>query len=102
MHSLIKIKLINELLPQLPKNLRNSMVSPFCWTYVLIPVIIAVTNYNQTPTLIIAWLGTIAIYAIIYTTLTNLDKSHAIQQANIPNPNINTHQSPSAPLQANT
>ena len=102
MHSLIKIKLINELLPQLPKNLRNSMVSPFCWTYVLIPVTIAVTNYNQTPTLIIAWLGTIAIYAIIYTTLTNLDKSHAIQQANIPNPNINTHQSPSAPLQANT
>lgn len=102
MHSLIKIKLINELLPQLPKNLRNSMVSPFCWTYVLIPVIIAVTNYNQTPTLIIAWLGTIAIYAIIYTTLTNLDKSHAFQQANIPNPNINTHQSPSAPLQANT
>ena len=75
MHSLIKIKVINCYFPCVPKHIRNSMVSPFCWTFVIISSTISVVYYKQTPLLMAASLGMFTLYAIIYKVLISLSPS---------------------------
>ncbi len=72
MHSLIKTKIITPYLPQIPKALRNAIVSPFCWLYTLIPATMATQYYTQPDTLIITWLITFALYHTIYKQLNNI------------------------------
>ena len=75
MHSLIKIKVINCYFPRLPKRIRNSMVSPFCWTFVIISSAISLVYYKQTSLLMAASLGMFSLYAIIYKVLISLSTS---------------------------
>ena len=87
LHSLIKIKVINCYFPRLPKRIRNSMVSPFCWTFVLISSAISFVFYKQTPLLMAASLGMFTLYAIIYKVLISLSPSKEqilIEQQNYP------------------
>ena len=72
MHSLIKIKVINDHFPRLPKRIRNSMVSPFCWLLVIITASISVAYYQQTTLLIAASIGIFALYTISYKIITRL------------------------------
>ncbi len=87
MHSLIKIKVINCYFPRLPKRIRNSMVSPFCWTFVIISSAISLVYYKQTSLLMAASLGMFTLYAIIYKVLISLSPSKEqilIEQQNYP------------------
>ena len=87
MHSLIKIKVINCYFPRLPKRIRNSMVSPFCWTFVIISSAISLVYYKQTSLLMAASLGMFSLYAIIYKVLISLSTSKEqilIEQQNYP------------------
>ena len=87
MHSLIKIKVINCYFPRLPKRIRNSMVSPFCWTFVIISSAISLVYYKQTSLLMAASLGMFTLYAIIYKVLISLSTSKEqilIEQQNYP------------------
>ena len=87
LHSLIKINVINRQFPNIPKHIRNSMVSPFCWTFVIISSTISVVYYKQTSLLMAASLGMFTLYAIIYKVLISLSTSKEqilIEQQNYP------------------
>ncbi len=75
LHSLIKINAINRHFPDVPKHLRNSMVSPFCWLLVIITASISVAYYQQTTLLIVASIGIFALYTISYKIITRLAPS---------------------------
>ena len=73
LHSLIKINVINRQFPNIPKHIRNSMVSPFCWIIVIISASISVAYYKQTTLLIAASICIFILYVIVYKILTKLN-----------------------------
>ncbi len=75
MHSLIKVNVINRHFPHIPKHIRNSMVSPFCWIIVIISASISVAYYKQTTLLIAASICIFILYVIVYKILTRLNPS---------------------------
>ena len=75
LHSLIKINVINRHFPNIPKHIRNSMVSPFCWIIVIISATISVAYYKQTTLLIAASICIFILYVIVYKILTRLNPS---------------------------
>ena len=70
MHSLIKVNVINRHFPHIPKHIRNSMVSPFCWILVIISSTISVGYFKETPLLIAASISIFTLYVIVYKILT--------------------------------
>ena len=75
MHSLIKIKIIRRYLMHLQPHFRNSLVAPFCWTYALLFAIIAVILKDNSEMLKVAWVGSFALYTLIYSFLHRMKES---------------------------
>ncbi len=69
LHSLIKVNVVNRLVPNLPQNLRNSLVAPFCWLFTVLISGFAVVYHRQTVMLVIACLFSVITYLIIYLYL---------------------------------
>ena len=69
LHSLIKVLVVNHHVPHFPQPIRNSLVAPFCWLYVLVSTCIAVFFYSQTAILCTAFLFGMTCYAFIYINL---------------------------------
>lgn len=72
LHSLIKVKVVRQYFRHLNPSMRNSLVSPFCWSYAAIISATGVALYNQTSILIAAWLGSLLLYILIYATLSRM------------------------------
>jgi len=72
LHSLIKLKIVCVHFSHLPQHFRSSLVSPFCWFYVLMLSAAAILLYNQPEFLIAAWIGSFILYAITYKYLSSL------------------------------
>ncbi|MEI6306139.1 MAG: hypothetical protein WCP33_04900, partial [Deltaproteobacteria bacterium] len=71
-HSLIQTKIIRPYFGHLQPRTRNSLVAPFCLTYAALVSSIAVFQYTNTGTLMIAWLISFFLYFIIYVKLKGL------------------------------
>ena len=66
LHSLIKIKIIRPNLGHLQGYIRNSLVAPFCWSYVLIFAVLAIRIHDDTNLLKMACFGSFVLYSIVY------------------------------------
>jgi len=73
-HSLIKLNIVRPNFGYLPGILRNSLVSPFCWAFALIPAFLSVVFYDRTDILAAAWLGCFVLYSLIYLYLAKKNK----------------------------
>jgi len=72
LHSLIKLKIVRIHFGHLPQHFRSSLVSPFCWFYVLLLSASAILLYSQPDLLIAAWAGSFLLYALTYKFLSRL------------------------------
>jgi UDP-N-acetylmuramyl pentapeptide phosphotransferase/UDP-N-acetylglucosamine-1-phosphate transferase len=71
LHSLIKVKIVRRYFGQLPLNLKNSLVAPFCWTLTLVYAIPAILFFQDTQTLALVFSGACLLYGVIYRLLAN-------------------------------
>jgi len=69
LHSLIKVNVVNGIVPHLRQPLRNSLVAPLCWVFTAFMAAIAVWQYNHIGFLLTAWFSGFIIYSIIYNRL---------------------------------
>lgn len=69
MHSLIKIHLVRRHFPDLPQHIRNSMVSPFCWSFTLVGAGLGFHFYDNTAILLVSFTGCFALYLISYHSI---------------------------------
>jgi UDP-N-acetylmuramyl pentapeptide phosphotransferase/UDP-N-acetylglucosamine-1-phosphate transferase/CheY-like chemotaxis protein len=69
LHSMIKKRVVRRYFAHLPQTMRNSMVSPFCWTFALLPAAFAFNFYMRTDMLIASWAFMFAVYINIYQFL---------------------------------
>ena len=70
LHSLVKRRLVHSLLPRASNLTRNSLTGAIMWAAALLPAIIAVRWYNNTPVLIMGFCGCALLYAVVYARLT--------------------------------
>lgn len=70
LHSLVKRRVVRTLLPAASNLVRNSVTGAIMWVAALIPAVIAVTWPNNTPVLVIGWLGCALLYSAVYARLT--------------------------------
>jgi UDP-N-acetylmuramyl pentapeptide phosphotransferase/UDP-N-acetylglucosamine-1-phosphate transferase/CheY-like chemotaxis protein len=69
LHSMIKKRVVRRYFAHLPQTMRNSLVSPFCWTFALLPAAFAFNFYMRTDMLIASWAFMFAVYINIYQFL---------------------------------
>ncbi len=81
MHSLIKVNIVNRHASHFPQNVRNSLVSPLCWLYALLPCSLAVVFHSQEVILIISLLFSIVLYVAIYFFVLRKEYSQAPPKA---------------------
>lgn len=72
LHSLIKVKIVRPLFGHLSQPIRSSLVSPFCWLYVVLLSSIAVFLFDRSELLIAAWFGSFVLYAITYSVVSRI------------------------------
>jgi len=65
-HSLIKIGIVRRHFSSLPQFLRNSMVSPFCWSFALVTAGLGIAFNDRTDLLAVSLLGCFALYSMFY------------------------------------
>ena len=70
LHSLVKRRLTNSLLPNVSRLFRNSATGAVMWLAALIPAVIAVSSPTDTTTLIVGLLVCAVLYFIVYARLT--------------------------------
>jgi UDP-N-acetylmuramyl pentapeptide phosphotransferase/UDP-N-acetylglucosamine-1-phosphate transferase len=66
MHSLIKINVMRRHFSDLPQWTRNSMVSPFCWSFAIVCAWFGIFFRESTVMLLLALLGCSALYIAAY------------------------------------
>jgi UDP-N-acetylmuramyl pentapeptide phosphotransferase/UDP-N-acetylglucosamine-1-phosphate transferase len=71
LHSLIHLRLSRRRLKHWSPTLRNAAVSPLVWSYALLPAVLAVLFYDDTPALMAGFLFSALVYACWYTRLTH-------------------------------
>ena len=76
LHSLIKVNIVRRYFPELPQNLRNAMVSPFCWTFAMLLSFVAVKYYDDKLILMIGVLIGLIVYASLHGILLRMQKSN--------------------------
>ncbi|MBK5914531.1 MraY family glycosyltransferase [Rhodocyclus purpureus] len=69
LHSLVKSRVIKKLLLRWKPVLRNSAVSPLLWLYALLPALLAVFFYDNTPALIASFVASAILYQLLYRRL---------------------------------
>jgi UDP-N-acetylmuramyl pentapeptide phosphotransferase/UDP-N-acetylglucosamine-1-phosphate transferase len=72
LHSLIQIKIVHPIFGHLSQHYRSSLVSPFCWSYVILLSATAILLYNRSELLIAAWVASFLLYAVIYKYLSSI------------------------------
>ncbi len=65
-HSLIKIGIVRRHFSGLPQFMRNSLVSPFCWSFALVPAGLGVAFSGRTELLAASLVGCFALYSMFY------------------------------------
>jgi UDP-N-acetylmuramyl pentapeptide phosphotransferase/UDP-N-acetylglucosamine-1-phosphate transferase len=70
MHSLIKLHLVRRHFHALPQHIRNSMVSPFCWSFALLTTALGIHFYESTELLLASFLGCFVLYTLAYRLIT--------------------------------
>jgi UDP-N-acetylmuramyl pentapeptide phosphotransferase/UDP-N-acetylglucosamine-1-phosphate transferase len=69
LHSMIKKRVVRRYFAHLPQTMRNSLVSPFCWAFALVPAVFAFSFSTRTDMLIAGWAFVFALYINIYQFL---------------------------------
>ena len=69
LHSMIKKRVVRRYFLHLPQTMRNSLVSPFCWAFALVPALFAYHFSTRTDMLIASWGFVFALYINIYQFL---------------------------------
>jgi len=67
LHSLIKVGIVLRRFPTLRADLRNALVSPFCWLIAAVPAALAVIFATHTEALLWSCLGSFSVYLVFYT-----------------------------------
>jgi UDP-N-acetylmuramyl pentapeptide phosphotransferase/UDP-N-acetylglucosamine-1-phosphate transferase len=78
LHSLIKIKIVRRYFNRLPHYMKNSIVSPFCWTITLACALPAIVFYQDTQKLVLIFFGGCVLYGAIYRLLVNLEDTTVV------------------------
>lgn len=69
LHSLVKSRVIKKLRLRWKPVFRNSAVSPLLWLYALLPALLAVLFYDNTPALIASFVASAILYQLLYRRL---------------------------------
>ena len=77
LHSLIKVNIVRRYFPELPQNLRNAMVSPFCWTFAMALAVVAVKFYYDKMIMMTGLFIGLVLYAALHGMLLRLQRNRA-------------------------
>ena len=83
LHSLIKIRLIRPKFGHLPPYMKNSMVAPLLWLYVLLFALLAIALYDRHELLMIAYACSFALYSLIYWLISRIKVDQPNSSSNL-------------------
>lgn len=70
LHSLVKRRLIRNLLPTASNTVRNSITGATMWIAAIVPMMIALRYWNNTGVLIFGTIACAVLYSVVYSRLT--------------------------------
>lgn len=86
LHSLVKARLVRKRVPHWSPVLKNALVSPICWTFSIVPAIVAIHWPYQKAILLLAFAGLVVSYCWMYRRLIRFKTRFRWAQARSPIP----------------